>query len=82
MKDQKFYSPVSVAYIIYSISRLELQPIHDNSIQYKAVYSRFIEIKRNLNRTNQGSIFLRGSSNNRDNVSPNPIWKRKIVSAS
>ena len=75
MKDQQFYSPVSAAYIIYSISRLQLQPIHDNSIQYKAVYvySRFIEIKRNLNRTNQGSTFLRGSSNNRDNVSPNPI---------
>ena len=45
MKDQQFYSPVSVAYIIYSISRLELQPIHDNSIQYKVVYSRFIEIR-------------------------------------
>ena len=73
MKDQQLYSPVSVAYNIYEISRLELQPIHDNSVQYKAFFSRFIEIKRNLNRTNQGATFLRGSSNDRDNVSPNPI---------
>ena len=58
VKDQQFYSPVSVAYIIYSISRLEFQPIHVNSIQYKAVYSRFIETKRNLNRKIKALFFF------------------------
>ena len=80
MKGQQSRIPVSVAYPTYQISNCEHWPRHDN-IFHRRLCGRFIEIKSNfgrkkLHKTNNGSIFLRGSFSNRDNVRA-PIQHRK-----
>ena len=65
---QQSCTPISVTYVIYSSSCQEHQSRH-----YRRPYDRFIETKnnltrKNLHRTNQGSNFLEGSFNNRNNV--------------
>ena len=63
---------VFVTYLTISSSNQEHQPRHDNSIPYMAVWqSNRIQSslrREKLHRTNQGSSFLVGSFNNRDNV--------------
>ena len=84
MKEQQSYISILVAYLTFPNSNWGTSPDMTTAFHVWP-YGRFIEIQSNLRRKklyriNQGSNFLGGSFNNRDNVrAPIPFRRESLV---